>query len=128
MLLCKNSLKIPEGQPEVAIWRRTNNHLQHATQKTTRLNNTNPLKTGGWTQVLREGKQFQPHSWYRWVTVKILQLPMQSVPITTNVMRSNPAHGEVYTRYNIFDKVCHWLVAGRMFFPVSSTNKLTAMI
>ena len=25
-----------------------------------------------------------------------LQLPMQSVPITTNVVSSNPAHGEVY--------------------------------
>ena len=25
-----------------------------------------------------------------------LQLPMQSVPITTNVVRSNLAHGEVY--------------------------------
>jgi len=33
------------------------------------------------------------------VTLKsmgVLQLPMQSVPITTNVMSSNPAHGEVY--------------------------------
>ena len=26
-----------------------------------------------------------------------LQLPMQSVPITTKVMTSNPAHGEVYS-------------------------------
>jgi len=26
-----------------------------------------------------------------------LQLPMQSVPITTNVVSSNPAHGEVYS-------------------------------
>ena len=25
-----------------------------------------------------------------------LQLPVQSVPITTNVVNSNPAHGEVY--------------------------------
>jgi hypothetical protein len=25
-----------------------------------------------------------------------LQLPVQSVPITTNVVSSNPAHGEVY--------------------------------
>jgi len=25
-----------------------------------------------------------------------LQLPMQSVPITTNVVSSNPVHGEVY--------------------------------
>ena len=26
-----------------------------------------------------------------------LQLTMQSVPITTNVVSSNPAHGEVYS-------------------------------
>ena len=26
-----------------------------------------------------------------------LQLPMQSVPITTKVVSSNPTHGEVYT-------------------------------
>ena len=26
-----------------------------------------------------------------------LQLPVQSVPITTNVVRSNPVHGEVYS-------------------------------
>jgi hypothetical protein len=26
-----------------------------------------------------------------------LQLPMQSVPITTNVVSSNPVHGEVYS-------------------------------
>ena len=26
-----------------------------------------------------------------------LQIPVQSVPITTNVVRSNPAHGEVYS-------------------------------
>jgi len=26
-----------------------------------------------------------------------LQLPMQSVPITTNVVSSNPTHGEVYS-------------------------------
>ena len=26
-----------------------------------------------------------------------LQLPVQSVPITTNVVSSNPAHGEVYS-------------------------------
>jgi hypothetical protein len=32
-----------------------------------------------------------------------LQLHVQSVPITTNIVSSNPAHGEVY---NI--KVCQW--------------------
>ena len=28
--------------------------------------------------------------------VIVLQLPMQSVPITTKVVSSNPVHGEVY--------------------------------
>ena len=53
---------------------------------------------------------------------------MQSMPITTKVVSSNPAHGEVYSiqQYNACDKVCQWLVAGRWFSPgtpVSSTNK-----
>ena len=26
-----------------------------------------------------------------------LQLPMQSMPVTTNVLSSNPIHGEVYS-------------------------------
>jgi hypothetical protein len=26
-----------------------------------------------------------------------LQLPVQSVPLTTNIVRSNPVHGEVYS-------------------------------
>ena len=50
-----------------------------------------------------------------------LQLPMQSVPITTDVVSSNLDQGEVY---NI--KVCQWLATGRWFSPdppVSSTNK-----
>ena len=34
-----------------------------------------------------------------------LQLPMQSVPITTKVVNSNPAHGEVYSIQHC-DKVC----------------------
>ena len=29
--------------------------------------------------------------------IRILQVPMQSVPITTKVASSNPAHGEVYS-------------------------------
>jgi hypothetical protein len=48
---------------------------------------------------------------------------MQLVPITTNVVSSNPAQGEVY---NIIDKVCQWLAAGQWFspgIPVCSTNK-----
>jgi hypothetical protein len=50
-----------------------------------------------------------------------LQLPMQSVPITTDVVSSNPDQGEVY---NIMWKV--WLATGQWFSsgpPVSSTNK-----
>jgi hypothetical protein len=52
-----------------------------------------------------------------------LQLPMQSVPITTDVVSSNLDQREVY---NIIDKVCQWLATGRWFSPcppVSSTNK-----
>ena len=51
-----------------------------------------------------------------------LQLPMQSVPFTTNVLSTNPAQ----VRCNISDKVCQWLAAGWWFspgIPVSSTNK-----
>ena len=50
---------------------------------------------------------------------------MQLVYITINVVSSNPAHAR-YTRYNICDKGCQWLAAGRWFSlgtPVSSTNK-----
>jgi len=34
-----------------------------------------------------------------------LQLPMQSLPITTKVVNSNPVHGEITT---ICDKACQW--------------------
>ena len=47
-----------------------------------------------------------------------LQLPLQSVPITTNVESLNTA--------TLCDKVFQWLAAGRWFSPgtpVSSTNK-----
>ena len=50
-----------------------------------------------------------------------LQLPMESVPITTDVVSSNLDQDEVY---NI--KVCQWLATGWWFSPgppVSSTNK-----
>ena len=47
---------------------------------------------------------------------------MQSVPITTTVLSSNPAHGEVYSiQYYVIK-----LMTGRCFspdIPVSSTNK-----
>jgi hypothetical protein len=46
-----------------------------------------------------------------------LQLLMQSVPITTNIVSSNPAHGMVYS---IQHYVSQWFSPGT---PVSSTNK-----
>ena len=48
-----------------------------------------------------------------------LQLPMQSVSITTNVVSSNPAHGELYS-------IQHYAINLRQvggFHPVKSTNK-----
>ena len=51
-----------------------------------------------------------------------LQLPEQSVPITTNVVSSNPAHGEVYSIHYVIKFVSDLRhVDG--FIPVSSTNK-----
>ena len=35
-----------------------------------------------------------------WPTKLDLQLPVQSVPITTKVVSSNPVHGEVYSIQN----------------------------
>ena len=54
-----------------------------------------------------------------------LQLPMQSVPITTNVVSLNPSHDEVYSIQLHVIKVS--VNCGRSWFfmgtPVSSTNK-----
>jgi hypothetical protein len=50
---------------------------------------------------------------------------MQSVPITTKVMSSSSAHGEVYSMRastTLCDKVCQRLATGRRFSPVSSTS------
>jgi hypothetical protein len=56
-----------------------------------------------------------------------LQLPMQSVPITTKVVSSSPAHGEVLSIKHYVKKfVSDLRQAGRWFSPgtpVSSTNK-----
>jgi hypothetical protein len=60
------------------------------------------------------------------VTIMDLQLPEQSVPITTKVVSLNPAHGKVYSIQHYVIKVCHWLAAGQRFSldtTVSSTNK-----
>ena len=53
-----------------------------------------------------------------------LELPMQSVPITTNVRI--PLRRGVLDKM-FCDKVCQWLATGRWFSPgtpVSSTNKI----
>jgi hypothetical protein len=53
-----------------------------------------------------------------------LQLPMQSVPITSNVVSSNPAQAGC-TRYNI--NVCQWFSLGTAVSTttsnLSTTNK-----
>jgi len=55
-----------------------------------------------------------------------LYLTLQSVPITTKVVSSNPAHGEDVVNTTLCDQVCQWLAADLWFFPgisVSSSNK-----
>ena len=55
-----------------------------------------------------------------------LQLPMQSVPITTNVLCSNPAHSEVYLMQHYMIKFVSDFWQDRLFYPctlVSSSNK-----
>ena len=61
------------------------------------------------------------------VIVLDLQLPMQSVSITTKVVSWNPVHGEVsLIHWTLCDEVCQWLTTGWWFSPwtpVSSINK-----
>jgi hypothetical protein len=48
------------------------------------------------------------------------------VPISTKVVSSNSAYGEVFLIQHYVIKVCQWLEAGQWFSPgtpVSSTNK-----
>jgi hypothetical protein len=55
-----------------------------------------------------------------------LQLPVQSVPITTKVVSSNPADGEVYSIQHYVIKFVNDLRQVSVFSPdtlVSSTNK-----
>jgi hypothetical protein len=54
-----------------------------------------------------------------------LQLPMQSVPITTKVVSSNPVHGEEYSMQQYVIKFNSDLrqVSFSAGTPVSSTNK-----
>ena len=44
-----------------------------------------------------------------------LQLPVQSVPITTEVVSSNPIHGEAYSIQHYVIKFCQLLATGRWF-------------
>ena len=53
-----------------------------------------------------------------------LQLPMQSVPITTSVLSSNPTHHEVYLIQHYVIKVA----ADQWFSPFPPPIKLTPMI
>jgi hypothetical protein len=46
---------------------------------------------------------------------------MQSVPITTNVVSSNPTHGEVYLIHYVIKFASD--LRGRLYSPVPSTNK-----
>ena len=61
-----------------------------------------------------------------------LQLVMQSVPITTNVVNLNPTHDEVYSiQYNVIKFVSDLCMAGRWFSPGTQFPppvKLTATI
>ena len=54
------------------------------------------------------------------------QLPVQSVPITTNVVSSNPIHGKVYPIHHYLIKFVSDLVGGFLRFP--PPIKLTATI
>ena len=54
-----------------------------------------------------------------------LQLPVQSVSITTKVVSSYPVHGEVYSiQHYVIRVVCYlWQVGGFLGYTISSTNK-----
>jgi hypothetical protein len=54
-----------------------------------------------------------------------LQLPMQSVPITTNVASSNPVHGEMYSIQHYVIKFASDLQQDGFLWvlSISSTNK-----
>jgi len=60
-----------------------------------------------------------------------LQLPVQSVPITTNIVSSNPVHGEVYSiqHYVIKFVIVLWQVCDFLrILPFPPPIKLTATI
>ena len=59
-----------------------------------------------------------------------IQLPVQSVPITTNGMSSNSVHGKVYSMQLYVINFVSDLqqVSGFSGSPASCTNKITSMI
>ena len=60
--------------------------------------------------------------------VVVLTSTVQSVPITTNVMSLNPAHGEVYYIHHYVIKFVSDFQQVGGFSPGSSTIKMTATI
>ena len=57
-----------------------------------------------------------------------LQLPMQSVPITTKVVSLNPAHGEMYSVQYYVIKLVSDMSGVFSRYSVSSTNKTDGQI
>jgi hypothetical protein len=58
-------------------------------------------------ELLRQCDNFFPFYYRLWGlswSYLDLQLPVQSVPITTNVVSSNPVHGEVYSKQHYMIK------------------------
>jgi hypothetical protein len=61
----------------------------------------------------------------------VLQLPKQSVPTTTNVVGSNPSHGDVYSIHHyVIQFVCDLRQVGGFLWPhrFPPPIKLTTMI
>jgi len=53
-----------------------------------------------------------------------LQLPVQSVPVTTKVVSLNPVHGDVYSKQNYVIKLGNALLQGGGFLRVAPPIKL----
>ena len=52
-----------------------------------------------------------------------LQIPVQSVPITTDVVSSNPIHGEMYSIQNYVIKFGRWLSYGTLASSIKKTDR-----
>jgi hypothetical protein len=57
-----------------------------------------------------------------------LQLPVQSVPVTTKVVSSNPVHDDVYSKQNYVIKFGNALLQVDGFLRVAQSIKLTTTI